>query len=97
MAGDGLDPGDERALVVRKEIEGHLYGTTSGTLVALVLGRGPLRVHRHSRRAGLVVRGPGSAMTGGQTRSCIARCCSNSNDRRLISRPWAKMYDTTPM
>ena len=29
MAGDGLDPGDERALVVRKEIEGHLYGTTS--------------------------------------------------------------------
>ncbi len=35
MAGDGLDPGDERALVVRKEIEGHLYGTTSGSLVAL--------------------------------------------------------------
>ena len=35
MAGDSLDPGDERALVVRKEIEGHLYGTTSGSLVAL--------------------------------------------------------------
>lgn len=35
MTGDGLDPGDERALVVRKEIEGHLYGTTSGSLVAL--------------------------------------------------------------
>ena len=35
LEGDGLDPGDERALVVRKEIEGHLYGTTSGTLLAL--------------------------------------------------------------
>lgn len=35
MAGDSLDPGDERALVVRKEIDGHLYGTTSGSLVAL--------------------------------------------------------------
>jgi uncharacterized protein with NRDE domain len=35
LAGDDLDPGDERALVVRKEIEGHLYGTTSGTLLAL--------------------------------------------------------------
>ena len=35
MAGDGLDPDDERALVVRTEIEGHLYGTTSGSLVAL--------------------------------------------------------------
>lgn len=35
LAGDGLDPGDERALVVRKEIEGHPYGTTSGTLIAL--------------------------------------------------------------
>ena len=35
MAGDGLDPDDERALVVRKEIEGHLYGSTSGSLLAL--------------------------------------------------------------
>ena len=35
LAGDGLDPGDERALVVRKEIEGHLYGTTSGSLLAV--------------------------------------------------------------
>jgi uncharacterized protein with NRDE domain len=35
LEGDGLDPGDERALVVRKEIEDHLYGTTSGTLVGL--------------------------------------------------------------
>jgi hypothetical protein len=38
LSGDGLDPGDERALVVRKEIEGHLYGTTSGSLVALAAG-----------------------------------------------------------
>jgi hypothetical protein len=35
LSGDGLDPGDERALVVCKEIEGHLYGSTSGTLLAL--------------------------------------------------------------
>ena len=35
LAGDDLDPGDERALVVRKELEGHLYGTTSGSLLAL--------------------------------------------------------------
>ncbi|MFL6206295.1 MAG: NRDE family protein [Acidimicrobiales bacterium] len=35
LAGDGLDPGDARALVVRKEIEGHLYGTTSGSLLAV--------------------------------------------------------------
>ena len=35
LAGDGLAPDDDRALVVRKEIEGHLYGSTSGTLVAL--------------------------------------------------------------
>jgi uncharacterized protein with NRDE domain len=35
MAGDGLDPADERALVVRKEIEGHLYGTTSASLLAI--------------------------------------------------------------
>ena len=58
MAGDGLDPGDERALVVRKEIEGHLYGTTSGVAGGALLGRGSLRVHGHARRAGLVVRGP---------------------------------------
>lgn len=35
MAGDGLDPEDDRALVVRKTIEGHLYGTTSASLLAL--------------------------------------------------------------
>ncbi len=35
LAGDGLDPADERALVVRKEIEGRLYGSTSAALVAL--------------------------------------------------------------
>lgn len=35
MAGDGLDPGDERALVVRKEIDGHPYGTTSASLIGL--------------------------------------------------------------
>ena len=35
LEGDGLDPGDDRALVVRKEIEGHDYGTTSGSLLAL--------------------------------------------------------------
>jgi hypothetical protein len=35
LAGDGLDPGDERALVVRKEIDGRLYGSTSAALVGL--------------------------------------------------------------
>ena len=35
LEGDALDPGDDRALVVRKEIEGHLYGSTSGTLLGL--------------------------------------------------------------
>ena len=35
LAGDGLDPGDDRALVVRKEIDGRLYGSTSAALVAL--------------------------------------------------------------
>lgn len=35
LAGDALDPGDDRALVVRKEIEGRLYGSTSAAIVAL--------------------------------------------------------------
>lgn len=35
LAGDGLDPGDERALVVRKEVEGRVYASTSASLVAL--------------------------------------------------------------
>ena len=35
LAGDGLDPGDPRALIVRREIEGKSYGSTSATLVAL--------------------------------------------------------------
>ena len=35
MAGDGLDPGDERALVVGKQIDGRPYASTSATLVAL--------------------------------------------------------------
>ena len=35
LEGDGLDPGDDRALLVRKVIEGHDYGTTSGSLLAL--------------------------------------------------------------
>lgn len=35
LAGDGLDPADPRALIVRREIEGELYGSTSATLVAL--------------------------------------------------------------
>ena len=35
LAGAGLDPGDERALIVAKEIEGRAYGSTSATLVAL--------------------------------------------------------------
>jgi uncharacterized protein with NRDE domain len=35
LAGDGLDPADERALIVAKEIEGRAYGSTSACLVAL--------------------------------------------------------------
>ncbi len=38
MAGAGLDPGDERALIVAKEIEGRQYGSTSASLVALSAG-----------------------------------------------------------
>lgn len=35
MAGDGLDPSDPRALVVRREVEGRTYASTSSSLVAL--------------------------------------------------------------
>jgi uncharacterized protein with NRDE domain len=35
LRGDGLDPSDERALLVRKQIEGRTYGTTSSSLMAL--------------------------------------------------------------
>lgn len=35
LAGDGLDPADERALIVRKKIEGRTYASTSATFVAL--------------------------------------------------------------
>ena len=48
LAGDGLDPGDERALIVAKEIEGRAYGSTSASLVALSPDRRPLRLHRHA-------------------------------------------------
>lgn len=35
LAGDGLDPADPRALIVEREIEDHLYASTSASLVAL--------------------------------------------------------------
>lgn len=35
LAGDGIDPADDRALIVAKEIEGRQYGSTSASLVAL--------------------------------------------------------------
>jgi uncharacterized protein with NRDE domain len=35
LAGAGLDPDDERALIVAKEIEGRAYGSTSASLLAL--------------------------------------------------------------
>jgi hypothetical protein len=35
LAGDGLDPEDPRALLVRREVEGRPYGSTSASLVAL--------------------------------------------------------------
>lgn len=35
LAGAGVDPGDERALVVAREIEGRAYGSTSASLVAI--------------------------------------------------------------
>ena len=38
LAGDGLDPADPRALIVRREIEGRTYASTSATLVALAEG-----------------------------------------------------------
>jgi hypothetical protein len=35
LAGDGLDPADDRALLVRHAFGGKIYGSTSATLVAL--------------------------------------------------------------
>lgn len=35
LAGDGLDPADERALIVRKTVANRTYGSTSATLLAL--------------------------------------------------------------
>jgi hypothetical protein len=35
LTGDGLDPEDDRALLVHKEIEGRTYASTSATLVGL--------------------------------------------------------------
>lgn len=35
LDGDGLDPSDPRALVVRREIDGRTYRSTSATLIAL--------------------------------------------------------------
>lgn len=35
LRGDGLPPDDERALLVRKEIEGRTYGSTSASLMAI--------------------------------------------------------------
>jgi uncharacterized protein with NRDE domain len=35
LAGDGLDPADARALIVRREIEGRVYASTSASLVGL--------------------------------------------------------------
>ena len=35
LLGDGLAPDDERALLVRREIEGRTYGSTSASLVAV--------------------------------------------------------------
>jgi hypothetical protein len=35
LAGDGLDPGDPRALLVRREVEGRIYASTSASLVGL--------------------------------------------------------------
>jgi len=39
LLGDDLPPDDERALLVRKEIDGRTYGSTSASLVALGPGR----------------------------------------------------------
>ena len=38
LGGDGLDPEDPRALVVRRELEGRTYASTSASLVALRAG-----------------------------------------------------------
>jgi Transport and Golgi organisation 2 len=35
LGGDGLDPADARALIVRRSVEGRAYGSTSASLVAL--------------------------------------------------------------
>lgn len=38
LAGDGLEPDDPRALIVRREVEGRVYASTSASLVALSSG-----------------------------------------------------------
>jgi hypothetical protein len=38
LSGDGLDPTDPRALLVRRTLPGRTYGSTSATLVALGAG-----------------------------------------------------------
>lgn len=38
LAGDGLEPDDPRALLVRREIDGRVYASTSASLVALSPG-----------------------------------------------------------
>jgi hypothetical protein len=35
LGGDGLDPADPRALLVRREVDGRAYESTSASLVAL--------------------------------------------------------------
>jgi len=38
LSGDGLDPGDPRALLVRREVDGRPYASTSATFVGLSAG-----------------------------------------------------------
>jgi hypothetical protein len=38
LVGDGLDPADPRALLVRRTVGGNVYGSTSASLVAVRTG-----------------------------------------------------------
>lgn len=52
LAGDGLDPEDPRALLIRREANGRVFGSTSECLVALAPGRARFHFSADPARAG---------------------------------------------
>ena len=78
LSGDGLAGDDDRALVVRKEIEGRAYGSTSGALVALAAdGRVRYDFTADSRRSPHL-----GAGARGRVRARDRRRTAHRDDRR---------------